>query len=715
MNLKRIPNLIILIGLIFSKSLNAQVIFYENFESGPSTQFSARPYYKDFNNYCNANIATHSGFRCAGASTFPDYIITDVSPTGVGYFLMHGTYYPPDNTLGKVWGTINPVAVIPNTTYIFSFYLANVYPSNVASISPLINNIVIGSPVSAIGSGDGSWKKFSFCWYSGTNTTVQLSLENMTNSAVGNDFCLDDIQLQRTTSIPTRNQNITICNGQSVVIGTHTYTLSGIYQDVFATTTGCDSIVNTILNVLPTQTINQTFSLCAGRSIQVGSNTYSVSGNYRDVLRNSSGCDSTVITNLTISPLYRTNNTQIICDGQSLRVGIHIYTTSGVYLDTFRSVNACDSIVNTTLTVIPKANISQTIPLCNGQTIQVGTHIYTTAGTYIDSLRSRTGCDSVITTRITVGVTTLGTSNLSICEGNTIVVGNNTYTNTGTYLDTIRNSKGCDSILTTNLIVKPKQRNTINRTACDGDTIRIRNQIFTTTQNFSNTAIGINGCDSITIFDIKFNPTVNISKSYSFCKGDSIKIGNRYYKDTTTVIENLRTINGCDSTALSKISFSAPLFIVRDTIIASSDSLKIGNKWYLTSGTYLDTLNTNGTSCIKIRTTNLKVLCSQIRIPNAFTPNEDGLNDFFNAIVIKEYPNSSIKKMIIYDRWGNLVVYLQDVPMNSSSSTRDNNRGWNGNSNTGSPLASDVYVYKIDLLDCNGGLQSISGEINLIR
>ncbi len=91
-----------------------------------------------------------------------------------------------------------------------------------------------------------------------------------------------------------------------------------------------------------------------------------------------------------------------ICDGQSLTVGTHTYTASNTYIDTLNSYRDCDSIVTTNLTVLPANTFSQTLSLCQGNSITVGAHTYTASNTYTDTLTSYTGCDSVVTTELTV-------------------------------------------------------------------------------------------------------------------------------------------------------------------------------------------------------------------------------------------------------------------------------------------------------------------------
>ncbi|MBK9448512.1 MAG: HYR domain-containing protein [Bacteroidetes bacterium] len=44
-------------------------------------------------------------------------------------------------------------------------------------------------------------------------------------------------------------QNLTICNGASVTVGTNTYSTAGVYTDLLANAFGCDSVVTTVLSV----------------------------------------------------------------------------------------------------------------------------------------------------------------------------------------------------------------------------------------------------------------------------------------------------------------------------------------------------------------------------------------------------------------------------------------------------------------------------------
>ena len=84
-------------------------------------------------------------------------------------------------------------------------------------------------------------------------------------------------------------------------------------------------------------------------------------------------------------------------------------------------------------------------------------------------------------------------------------------------------------------------------------------------------------------------------------------------------------------------------------------------------------------------------------VPNAFTPNNDGINDGFQAIPTTRDPK--VFQLDIYDRWG-VVVF-------SGSSPRT---AW-----TGDGVPDGVYVWKLRLQDAIGKMYERSGHVALIR
>jgi gliding motility-associated-like protein len=91
-------------------------------------------------------------------------------------------------------------------------------------------------------------------------------------------------------------------------------------------------------------------------------------------------------------------------------------------------------------------------------------------------------------------------------------------------------------------------------------------------------------------------------------------------------------------------------------------------------------------------------------IPNSFTPNDDGVNDFFfgSGIGIAEY------ELYIFDRWGNMVFNSNALPVESAK--------WDGRANHGKEIAQmDVYVWKVALTDVFGNKHKYIGTVTLVR
>ena len=183
-------------------------------------------------------------------------------------------------------------------------------------------------------------------------------------------------------------------------MGSSQYNQSGVYTDILSTNFGCDSIITTNLMVLPTSSFMQSLSFCSGDSVIVGSNIYTQTGFYTDIFISANGCDSTITTDLTVFASSSVSNYQEICNGETYWIRGNSYSTSGNYTDIFTSVNGCDSIVNTSLTVYPTPVINNNYLICEGDFVIIGNNTYTLEGDYRDTLQTIYGCDSVINSSV---------------------------------------------------------------------------------------------------------------------------------------------------------------------------------------------------------------------------------------------------------------------------------------------------------------------------
>ncbi|MEO1437717.1 MAG: gliding motility-associated C-terminal domain-containing protein, partial [Bacteroidota bacterium] len=97
-----------------------------------------------------------------------------------------------------------------------------------------------------------------------------------------------------------------------------------------------------------------------------------------------------------------------------------------------------------------------------------------------------------------------------------------------------------------------------------------------------------------------------------------------------------------------------------------------------------------------------------VDLPNAFTPNDDGLNDIF--YVRSNFPESvnTIRTFRIFDRWGELVFERQNFDPNS----REN--GWDGTFK-GTKLTPGVFVYMVEVEYYLGETTLLRGDVMLMR
>jgi uncharacterized repeat protein (TIGR03803 family) len=159
----------------------------------------------------------------------------------------------------------------------------------------------------------------------------------------------------------TNDQNPTVCKGQNVMVGAHTYSVTGVYVDtLYSFSQDCDSIINTNLTVVSSSSsTSQSYTLCSGQSVNVGTDIYTSSGTYTYTY-SGGGCDSILLTNLVVnpSPTLSVAGDTSVCVGQ---ISTTTLTASGggTYLWNTGSINAA-------IVVSPSANTIYSVVATNG-------------------------------------------------------------------------------------------------------------------------------------------------------------------------------------------------------------------------------------------------------------------------------------------------------------------------------------------------------------
>jgi gliding motility-associated-like protein len=540
--------------------------------------------------------------------------------------------------------------------------------------------------------------------------------------------------------IIVRPQSFTICDIENVKVLNKTYNQTGVYRDTFKTPDNCTNVIITTLIVNPTYTSGQTVSICPNSSYTIGTNTYTRAGVYRDVLKTIKGCDSIVTTTIRIESA--SSRTQIIklCEGQSYSINNRKYERSGFYRDTFRTPQGCDSIVVTDLTIHPIYVSVKDTTICQGGFYKIGIKMYNQAGTYRDTLPTITNCDSIFIMTVKVLTPLSITKDTSICEGNFIRIGSKTYSQAGVYRDTIKGVKGCDSLLLTlNLTIKPERKRVIDSSICEGKTVTINGKSYKNAGNFNDTLRFVGQCDSFLVISIKIKPYTIIKKMAVLCDNDTALVNGRLFTKIGVFRDTSTSTTACNEvTEWTVVKSTLRLTIGVPPFIELGDSFRLNPSvsgaqsvqwnWTTNKATTKDLSCTNcqnpyirplqttifnlsvrdtATNCTVKDAIKVTVKpCESIYLPTAFSPNNDNQNDYLTV-----FASGCVRKILtmrVFNRWGVLVFSQSNFLPNTDKN------GWDGRMNS-QQVPPDVYIYMVELELGDGTTKLVAGDVTLIR
>ncbi|MBU3658737.1 MAG: T9SS type B sorting domain-containing protein [Flavobacteriales bacterium] len=285
----------------------------------------------------------------------------------------------------------------------------------------------------------------------------------------------------------------------------------------------------------------------------------------------------------------------------------------------------------------------------------------------------------------------------------------------------------------------------------------IDNQPFvpTQTQTYIVSAVNSNGCNSTDAIQVTVQPlpTIDAGSAMTICQGQSVQFlatgagtnGNYIWDNgivngSSLVVPSSAyyTVIGTDALGCVGID-SVFVDVLSSPIAAFTPSVTIGNPtlavdftnqssnatnyfWdfgngltnssstsatvsssYATIGTYEVILVASNSGCSDTAKSIINVIPiapPTVVIPNVFTVNNDNANDLF----IIQSTNVKDFELFILNRWGNVVVTLNDV-----------NESWDGTTSNGTELTDGVYFYTYKLTGLNGDKKEGHGFITLIR
>lgn len=531
------------------------------------------------------------------------------------------------------------------------------------------------------------------------------------------------------------NLNPTLCEGDSLVINGKVYNQNNprgteILRD--ASVNGCDSTVNINLTFLQAARVNLDTLLCPGESLVVNGKTFDVNNpRGTEILRGAtaSGCDSIIQVNLRFRPgvsgAIEGNTT--ICAGDSTTLTFRL---SGATIFDIRYSNGTNSFTlndisdRFTVRVAPRQTTTYTITFVAVDGASCPAQLGSAATIQVSNLTANA---TVASNYAGFGVSCFGEADGVLrAEGvggvSPITYRWNTGANmqqlptvaAGTYTVTLTDSAGCTAIDSIN-ITQPQAilvQNSSRSPVCASD------------------KTGIIRIDSIIGGAAPFEVSLD-GKSYRAVNNLPYQISNLAAGNYTVFV---RDANDCETTFITSIlAPSVPkVDLGPDVTIRLGDSIELVGlvnfdptkiEWrpdtFLTTPNALRTfvsVKESTTYTLTVADTSGCKASDQITvfldrqravfIPTAFTPDGDGVNDFF--FVNGGNDVARIKELRIFDRWGNQMFQRGETQPN------DPQLGWDGTFN-GKKVALGVYVYYVAIEFIDGKVETFEGDITVVR
>lgn len=174
------------------------------------------------------------------------------------------------------------------------------------------------------------------------------------------------------------------------------YKTSGIYADTIKTAAGCDSILYLELEIKLKDSIAINISTCDSFFWSIDNSWKFNSGLYTDTFTNRFGCDSIHYLNLSLNKSNVTTQFAKSCDSFFWNVNSKYYYNSGTYYDSSKTINGCDSIRVLSIAIGKVSTALDSVVACNSYLWSVNKRTYFKSGIYIDSLKGQDGCDSIL-------------------------------------------------------------------------------------------------------------------------------------------------------------------------------------------------------------------------------------------------------------------------------------------------------------------------------
>lgn len=409
----------------------------------------------------------------------------------------------------------------------------------------------------------------SVSWHGQTFTQSATLVQNLHSRYGCDSTARVNIVVQdaiRTTVYDTvvQNQLPYVWNGQTLnATGSRTVTLTS--------STGCDSVVTLNLKVWPNVQAEAIRTVCESALPLVWNGvSFNAAGSRQVQLLTTHGADSLLTMTVEVIATSHTTVHDTVVQNQLPHwyggVGFSSEVSDTMFHMT--GVRGCDSLVNYSLKVWWNKQRQTDTTVCDDALpLTLNGHVYTYACTVEDHLLTSHGADSIVTTTVRVVPTYNSTTTASICDNESYTFEGTTYTATGTYPHLLTTAAGCDSLRTLSLTVRPTSTGDTSANECDrftwyGSTYTTPGDVAT------HTKLNRAGCDSTVSLHLTLRHSSTSTYADTVVENQLPRVFNgrtfTYSTNHTTV--TITNAAGCDSV----IDYSLHVWLNRQTTVDSS-------------------------------------------------------------------------------------------------------------------------------------------------
>ena len=324
-------------------------------------------------------------------------------------------------------------------------------------------------------------------------------------------------------------------------------TESGTHVDTLQTTSGCDSVVTLNLTINESIRTTDTQEHCDAYTWIDGLEYTADNATATHTLKTTSGCDSVVALNLTINESIRTTDTQEHCDAYTWIDGLEYTADNATATHTLKTTSGCDSVVALNLTINESIRTTDTQEHCDAYTWIDGLEYTADNATATHTLKTTSGCDSVVALNLTINESIRTTDTQEHCDAYTWIDGLEYTADNATATHTLKTTSGCDSVVALNLTINESIRTTDTQEHCDAytwiDGLEYTADNATATHTLKTTS----GCDSVVALNLTINESIRTTDTQEHCDAYTWIDGLEYTADNATATHTLKTTSGCDS------------------------------------------------------------------------------------------------------------------------------------------------------------------------